>query len=299
MIISASRRTDIPAFYYPWLLNRFKDGEVWSVNPFNPRQVTVVPLSPGSVDAIVFWSKNPAPILEYGLPPYPWYMQYTLNDYPQCFEASLPEVKTRIRTFRALAAIGGSNSMVWRYDPIIFTEGIDANDHLARFTALCRTLEGSTNQAIISFLDSYSKIGTWMRRVNIRWPEISEQIDLAQQMTEIGRQHGIRVTACCETALGLPVARCIDPDRLARLIGPLTLPPDKGQREGCGCVDSVDIGRYDCCLHGCGYCYATASSAAALRNHARHDPVSPLLYGEVHPEAKFKYLEPTSCKSLI
>ena len=299
MIISASRRTDIPAFYYPWLLHRFAAGEVWSVNPFNPRQVTVVPLTPNAVDAIVLWSKNPAPILKYGTPPYPWYMQYTLNDYPSSVESNLPDIQARISTFRVLSALGGKDSMVWRYDPILFAEGMDASWHLTKFTRLCQALEGATDQAVISFLDSYSKIGTWLRRMNVHWPQSDEQIDLARQMAQIGRNHGIRVTACCEAALGLPVARCIDPDRLTRLIGPLSLPPDKGQREGCGCVDSIDIGRYNSCLHGCGYCYATTSAPTALRNHALHNPHSPLLYGEIHPEAVIKTLDAVSCKSLI
>ena len=104
MIISASRRTDIPAFYYPWLLRRFAAGEVWSVNPFNPRQITIVPLTSAVVDAVVLWSKNPAPILQYGAPPYPWYMQYTLNDYPSSVESNLPDIQISFSASRSSAA---------------------------------------------------------------------------------------------------------------------------------------------------------------------------------------------------
>ncbi len=299
MIVSASRRSDIPAFYYPWLLNRLLAGEAWVPNPFNPRQITVVPLSPRTVDALVLWSKNPAPMLERPLPPYPWYMQYTLNDYPAAFEPGLPAADQRVETFRALAALGGPEALVWRYDPIIFAGDMDAAWHCQRFERLCRRLQGATNQAVISFLDSYSKIAGWLRRSGIRWPELPERQALAARLAQTGADYGITVTACCEAGLNLPSAHCIDAARLSRIAGPLSLPPDRGQRPGCGCAASVDIGRYDSCPHGCGYCYANASAALARSHFSQHNPEAPMMWGEPHPEAKFKILENSSARSLL
>ncbi len=299
MIVSASRRSDIPAFYYPWLLKRFAAGAVWVPNPFNPLQITVVPLSPQSVDALVLWSKNPAPMLEHPLPPYPWYMQYTLNDYPASIEPGLPDIDRRIKTFRALAALGGPDALVWRYDPIVFAGGMDERWHRASFERLCRQLQGATNQAVISFLDSYPKIAGWIRRSGIRWPDLRQRQELAVCLARIGADYGIAVTACCEADLALPAACCIDAARLSRIAGPLALPADKGQRPGCSCAASVDIGRYDSCLHGCGYCYANASAAAARKHFHQHNPESPMLWGEPHPEAKMKFLESSSARSLL
>ncbi len=299
MIISASRRSDIPAFYYPWLLNRMAAGEAWVPNPFNPRRITVVPMTPQAVDALVLWSKNPAPMLENPLPPYPWYMQFTLNDYPEGLEPGLPDVHLRVKTFRTLAALGAPDALVWRYDPILYTETLDEAWHCIRFESLCQKLQGATNQAVISFLDSYPKITGWIRRSGIRWPSLPQRQALAGRLAQIGRRYAIRVTACCEGDLALPIAHCVDAERLSRIAGPLSLTPDKGQRPGCGCAASVDIGRYDSCLHGCGYCYANASANLARQHHHQHNPFSPLLWGEPHPQAEFRYLENSSNRSLL
>jgi hypothetical protein len=283
MIISASRRTDIPAFYLPWLLNRFREGEVYVRNPFNAKVAYRLILTPATVEALVLWSKNPAPLLNNPDLPYPWYMQFTLNDYPSAWESHLPAVQDRIATFRALARRYGSDALVWRYDPIILSGQIDAAWHIARFTTLCQSLEGATNQAVISFLDSYGKITSWMQQEHILSPSIPVRVELAQQLSWIAGQHGIHATACCEAELPLPIAHCVDAHRLDRLAGPLTIPADKGQRPGCGCAASYDIGQYHSCLHGCAYCYATRSLKAAQKHYAMHDPLSPLLCGKMDP----------------
>jgi hypothetical protein len=299
MIISASRRTDIPAFYYPWLLNRFSQGEVWVPNPFNARQLTVVPLTADKLDAVVLWSKNPAALLTLGPPPYPWYMQYTLNDYPAAFEPSLPALEQRVQTFRQLSRQYGSEHMVWRYDPIVLTPERGPLQHLRAFTALCRSLEGATDQVVLSFLDEYRKIRPWINRMGVYFPTLDQRRELILSMADIARASGITPTACCEADLPLPPARCVDPERLARLAGPLQLSADTGQRPGCGCAASIDIGRYDCCLHGCGYCYATASSRVSALHHREHDLQSPLLWGKPPENALFKYPAYSSQKALI
>ena len=159
MILSVSRRTDIPAFYSDWFFNRMKEGFVYVRNPMNIHQVSRITLSPEVVDCIVFWSKNPRPMLDRlgELKDYMYYFQYTINAYDQGLEAGVPRKEGIINTFKVLSEAIGPKRVIWRYDPILLTETLDKDYHINYFEELAKRLEGYTNTCVISFVDLYKK----------------------------------------------------------------------------------------------------------------------------------------------
>jgi hypothetical protein len=296
VIISASRRTDIPAFYGPWFINRLTAGLFQSVNPFNPNQVRVVSLAPENVDAFVFWTKNPAaftPALdaldEQG---YHYYFQYTLNDYPAVLENGLPALEDRLRTFRMLGRRIGSNRVLWRYDPIILSSLTPADYHVRHFRYLAQSLEGVTERVTISFLSYYKKVIQRLKECattfGILFSGLDEEVDtqvmldLAGCLAEIAKKHGLTIQSCADVhglkSAGIEPGACIDGDlirRVFRVAG--DVPRDSGQRHACRCAMSVDMGMYDTCRHGCIYCYANNRRTVTQADRSRHDPEEPAL----------------------
>ena len=287
MILSASRRTDIPSYYGEWFLNRLRAGELLVLNPYNTRRASRLLLSPEVVDCIVFWTKNPAPLRAY-LPEvdalgYAYYFQYTLTPYGARWEPNLPPLAERVETLLTLSALLGRERVVWRYDPILFDGEIDERWHIRQFSALCEKLAGAVDEVIISFVDSYA------RRKN---PPVSpaQMAKTGAAFAGLAAAHGLRLRTCCEELPGLERVACIDRERIERILGcPLEVERDQNQRPGCGCVQSVDIGAYSSCKNGCRYCYATRSFSEAERNFQRHDPASPLLIG--WPEENLQIIE--------
>ncbi len=297
MLLSVSRRTDIPARYAEWFMGRVRAGEVYTRNPRNPAQLTRVPLTPDVVDGIVFWSKDPAPLEPYleelAAMGYAWYIQFTLTSYDGSIERGLRPKEAIEETFCRLAARFGAQRLVWRYDPILLTDALDTVWHKAQFERLCQRLCGRTDTVTVSFVDLYGK-------ADARWraPTAAEEAELAAFIGECAPRYGLRPVACCEqqsrlAAFGIGQAACIDADRLAAIGGwPLQAQKDKNQRPGCGCAAAVDIGAYDTCTNGCIYCYATHDKhgSRAARAAAAHDPASPLLCGSILPgEAVWEY----------
>ncbi len=282
MIISASRRTDIPCAYAEWFMNRVREGRALVRNPMNAAQVSEVSLSPDVVDGIVFWTKdarNMLPHLEeldaWG---YRYYFQFTLTPYGGALEPGLRPKEDIMASFRALSERVGRDGVVWRYDPIVLNGEIDVSWHKARFAALCEILAPLTDQVTISFVDAYAKLRTPLIRVI----EPHEMEELAGFIGETAREYGLTAAACCEagdfSALGIIRAACIDRSRLEKRCGCLLkLKPDRSQRAGCGCFESVDIGAYNTCPNGCVYCYANASAASARQYARGHDARAPIL----------------------
>jgi hypothetical protein len=288
MIISASRRTDIPAFYSDWLLNRLREGFALVRNPFNPLQVSRVSLDARVVDCLVFWTKNPALLLprlnEIDRLGHRYFFQFTLTACDRNLEKHLPEKAKRLAAFRRLAERIGPERVLWRFDPILFirTRGPDAV--LAEFADLAKQLHPFTRQCTISFLSLYEKCKRNLRGVDLLTLDEREKTHFVRQLTAIAGQYAISLKACCDPFLqeqcGIEAARCIDDQRVAAILGqPVRIPKDKGQRPGCGCAASIDIGAYNTCPHGCRYCYANVSERAVAANRAAHDPKSPLLTG--------------------
>ena len=279
MIVSASRRTDIPAFYSDWFFRRVREGYVLTRNPFRPDQVRRVDFS--DCDCAVFWTKNPAPMLpRLGELPFPFYFQFTLTPYDRTLEPGLPDKGALVETFRALSRAVGPARVVWRYDPIVINERYPAAFHKTAFLRLCEALSGAAERVVISFLDLYPRLSSPL----LRAAEPSEVQELAEYIGRTAPAYGFAPSACCESgnlsAFGIAPAHCIDAALIRRLCGDVPLAADRAQRPGCGCAAAVDIGVYNTCLHGCVYCYANHGAASVRRNAARHRPDSPFLIGE-------------------
>ncbi|WP_455662139.1 DUF1848 domain-containing protein [Pradoshia sp.] len=299
MIISASRRTDIPAFYAEWFMNRIRDGYFMKVNPYNKKQIKRVSLASNDLDAIVFWSKNPRPVLRY-LPElhekgHKILMQYTLNDYPEELEPGVPSLSYRIDTFQRFSEALGTEQMVWRYDPIILSNKMDVDDHLERFHDIACMLNGWTSRVTVSFMDFYAKSKGRLRRIEAEsgyqfsdWlhPANAERLTaLAQGLNRIAVDNGMSVVTCSEQMdlddYGIKHGACIDQVHIEQVLNRTLIgKKDKYQRAECGCMESVDMGSYDTCPFGCPYCYAVRSDKLVQTNRKKHDPASPYLIGE-------------------
>ena len=293
MIISASRRTDIPAFFSQWFMNRIREGFCMVPNPFNAKQVSLVPLSPEQVDAIVFWTKNAGPMLGHiGVLEnmgYRFYFQFTLNDYPRPLEPNVPPLEDRLGAFERLSEAIGPRRVVWRYDPIIISNVTDYDYHRSAFTRLCERLASHTRRVVVSIVDMYKKTERNLKAVvsqGFEFPQDPvaerEMDDLLADLATTAKRFSLEILTCAEkrdyTALGIPPGKCIDGDLIENLWGMHgSLKKDSGQRKECGCVVSKDIGMTDSCPHGCPYCYATRSCELACSRYEKHDPNSTAL----------------------
>ena len=296
MIISASRRTDIPAFYTNWFINRIRAGYCKVPNPFNRKQITRVSLLPEDVDLIVFWTRNPKPLFPYldelDQRGYRYYFQYTLLGYPSQIEPQSPHRSTAITTFCKLADRIGSDRVIWRYDPVVFSELTGANYHIENYTQIAAALKNSTHHSVISVMDMYAKFRKRIEQLNqdglgiIDYDGAPSQRfdDLMNAFAHATSKNDMQIQSCAEdidlTIYGIQAGKCIDDEYVAATFG-LEVDPkkDPGQRKACGCVVSKDIGMYDSCLFGCPYCYATGNFKRARENHTNHDPASPSLVG--------------------
>ena len=277
MILSVSRRTDIPAFYSEWFYNRLKEGFVYVRNPMNIHQVSKVMLSPEVVDCIVFWSKNPRPMLARldELKDYMYYFQYTINAYDKGMEQSVPRKDGIINTFKELSDKIGPKRVIWRYDPILLTEKMDADYHVKYFEEIAKRLEGRTNTCVISFVDLYKKTQSNLKDTQAREPSQNEMVELATKMCQIAQEYGMVIQTCAEAieleSVGIKHGKCIDSVLIEDLLGvKLVVGKDPNQRKECGCVQSIDIGEYNTCPHLCEYCYANATKQQAIDNWKRH-----------------------------
>ncbi len=307
MIVSASRRTDLPAFYLPWFLRRLEEGWCRVANPFRPSQQRRVSLRPEHVSAMVFWTRRPdrlagaldqiearghrrtmalVTVIEYGRDLHPY----------------VPSIEKQVAGFRRLAErYGDPRRVCWRYDPILLGPRDSPDDHRRRFARLARQLEGSTRRVIVSFVDLYRKTARRLAQVAGGGYPLAADItgagdqapgdqapgDQAQSLLrDLAREaaaRGMEMRSCaeprCYPEAGVLPGRCIDPGLLAEVFGAMTLPSgkDRGQRPACGCAPSVDVGAADTCLHGCVYCYAVRSHRAARGAHDRHDPAGDIL----------------------
>ena len=288
LIISVSRATDIPAFYADRFFRRLDKGYVRWRNPFSGQDSYV---SFYNTRFIVFWSKNPAPLLPYlstlkereiGC-----YIQYTLNDYEaEGLEPNVPPLAQRIDTFRRLVDALGFGAVVWRFDPLILTDKISTDTLLEKIARIADALVGYTEKLVFSFADiaSYKKVSRNLRQSGINYREWAEEsmLEFASRLSTMNRDNwNFRLATCAEridlSEYGIEHNRCIDPELISRLAPDNAVlqnflynaKTDSGQRKACGCILSKDIGAYNTCPHGCLYCYANTSPAAAFENYKR------------------------------
>ncbi|GBU28152.1 hypothetical protein R84B8_01710 [Treponema sp. R8-4-B8] len=291
MILSASRRTDIPSYYSGWFFNRIKEKIVYVRNPFNTRQIKAINLDPEIVDCIVFWSKNPKPMIDNLdlLNDYKFYFQFTLTPYEADIETRLPSKIEIIETFKKLSDIIGPQKVIWRYDPILISGKYSITYHIDKFEKLSNALKGYTEKVTISFIDFYKKITENIKLLEITEISTEEKNIIAQNFSEIARNNNFLIDTCAEDidlfGYGISHARCIDDGLISKITGNnLLVEKDKNQRLECGCVKSVDIGEYNSCYNGCVYCYANHNNTIVKNNIKKHISSSPLLIGDICPD---------------
>jgi hypothetical protein len=288
MIISASRRTDVPAFYAEWFVQRVRAGYGEVPNPMNPRQVARVSLLPEEVDAIVFWTRNPMPLLS-KLPELDalglcYYFQFTLCGYGRPIEEQNPSPANAITAFKRLSSTVGPERVIWRYDPLVFSEATTADFHLKNFEFLSTALKGFTRRCVVSIWDNYRKLGSRLEALSAQgvhlWQPGQAKLDrLLPRLVELCAANGMEIVSCAEEVdlerYGVKRGKCVDDELIQRLFGfEVCHKKDGAQRPACGCVESRDIGMYNSCLFGCSYCYATTSFSTAATNRRKHNPDS-------------------------
>ncbi len=290
MILQTGMRTDIPAFYSEWFINRIREGFVYTRNPYNSVQVTRYRINPEVVDLIGFCTKNPSPMLSHMdiLEPYGQYWFVTITPYGKEIEPHVPDKNQVLEDTVRLAKIVGADAVGWRYDPIFISEVYTVEYHIAAFERMAEKLEGSTHSCVISFVDLYEK--TKRNFPEVRRVVKEERLMLGEEMVRIGREHGMTIRPCAEgeelSRFGADCRGCVTQDLYEKAIGQRLIIPKsvKSQRAECACVFGRDIGQYNTCGHLCKYCYANTDPAIVLKNMQQHDPESPLLIGHLQPE---------------
>src|SRR5574344_679850 len=305
IIISASRSTDIPTFYSDWFVSRWEAGYIKWTNPFNGQPLYV---SFKNTRLVVFWTKNPRPMfkhldyLDKNIPNY--YFQFSLNDYDkEKYEAKVPSVESRIRTFKELSQRLGKKRVVWRYDPLILTKDIDVNELLRRVENIGNQIHEFTEKLVFSFVDIsiYKKVENNLNKENIPYIEWTEELmeEFSKGISKINKNWNLKLGTCSGKIdlekYGIVHNKCIDDDLMIELfsddktlmdfLGVEIKQPDlfsdgeiiktrnlkdKGQREDCGCIMAKDIGAYNTCPHECNYCYANASKEIAKKNYQKY-----------------------------
>ncbi len=279
-IISASRRTDIPAYFSDWFLRRLEAGwcEYW--HAFSKRWFRVS-LRAEEVAGVVFWTKNPGPLLP-GLDAvrarFPFYVHFTITGHPRQMEPGVIPWQEAVTQAQEISRRFGPDALVWRFDPLVFTQLGGEEDALARFRQLAARLEGATGECVVSFMSPYRRQRRAFGAAGLiqQKPGPETRRALPQRLAEVAGRHGMSVTMCCnDESVGESVgkAHCIDPERLRRVGAelPARVPPAPS-RPQCGCRRSLDIGAYDLCAGGCVYCYANQDHDLAARNRLRHRP---------------------------
>ncbi len=295
MILQTGMRTDIPAFYSEWFMNRVREGFVLVRNPYRPEQVTRYEINTAVVDLIAFCTKNPRPMMKYmdELKDYGQYWFVTITPYGRDLEPNVPDKMSTIACFRKMAERLGADCMGWRYDPIMIGGRYSAERHIRAFEGIAERLAGCTHTCIISFVDLYEKVRR--NAPEIREVTLAEQTAIAKAFAEIGGKYGITVKGCHESPYlakyGIDMSGCLNQSVYEKALGvSLNMPKRKSQRE-CNCFFGTDIGAYNSCGHLCRYCYANASPELVRRNMALHDPASPFLIGGAQPNDTIKTAE--------
>jgi hypothetical protein len=292
MIISASRRTDIPAFYADWFMNRIREGFCLVQNP-DPRslnQVSNVSLLREDVDVIVFWTRFPLPLMKYlqelddrG---FKYYFHYTVMNNPRWLDPKSPSLAKVIDTFRRIADRIGPERMIWRYDPLVFSKKTNIDFHIENYSLITGKLKGYSSRSVISLVDQMIRSANRMKALDNAGaeffsPDEQDLSTLISSLVQISGEAGMEITSCAEdlSSLGVRPGKCIDDEYILKTFGVKVSGAKHSQREKCGCVVSKDIGAYETCIFGCQYCYATKDFDLAQKNYKNILPNAPSLSG--------------------
>lgn len=303
MIISASRRTDIPSFYSDWFINRLNEGYVLVPHPRNLNQLSKISLKKEDVDCIVFWTKDAKPLFDKieKLDGYKFYFQHTITSYQKDLEPNMRRKSDILDTFIEMSKTLGATRMVWRYDPILLSNKYTEEYHYEFFEKFCIRLKDYTKKCVISFIDLYGNVDENIKGLGIYTPNKETRLRMASRLSEIALKYEIQLESCSEeldlTPYGIRKSSCIDKNLIEEVIGyKLNVKKDSGQRESCGCVKSIDIGTYNTCIHGCTYCYANSTKDVAIKNFKNHRKDLPLIFGELIGNEKIVESKNTSIK---
>jgi hypothetical protein len=290
LIISASRRTDIAAFYAKWFIRRVRAGFCTVPNPFNPSQISTIDLRPELVDVIVFWTRFPRPLFpflnELENLGYRFYFHYTILKNPRLIDSRLPALDHNIQVFRELSERIGPERVIWRYDPIVLSNITDVPFHIENYARIAKSLRGFAHRSIISIMDFYPKITKRFNDLARAEVQITpnDQIPnllnhLLPPMVQAAGENGMEIFSCAEPfnlkSFGVQPGKCVDDDYIQRVFQiDVSHEKDPTQRKECGCVRSRDIGVYNSCLFECAYCYASQDFERSRRRYLQHDPDS-------------------------
>ena len=301
MIINTGMRTDIPAFYSEWLMNRIREGFVYVRNPYYRLQVSKYSLSPDVVDCLAFCTKNPYPMIKYVdelKEKYNMFWFVTITPYGKDLEPNVPPFETVIQDFKILSNKIGKNAVALRYDPILINKEYSVDKHIEMFDKIAKSLKGYTEDVTISFLDLYEKVKR--NAPDIRPPTNEEQKYIAREFVKIGKENNMIIHGCCENPnlkeVGIDITGCMSQEIVEKAIG-FNLKAPSGQSKRivtnenkgkaiCNCLMGNDIGAYNSCMHLCKYCYANFNKTLVQENYKLHNPKSPFLIGESTPEDK-------------
>ncbi|MFQ5534709.1 MAG: DUF1848 domain-containing protein [Sphingomonadales bacterium] len=289
MIVSASYRTDIPAFYGKWFVNRLNAGSCTVANPYGGPDYQVS-LRPADVDGFVFWTRNIQPFGD-GLRwvearAIPFMVQFTITGYPHALETSVPDADIAVDQLHRLARAFGPKVAVWRYDPVLITSLTPPDWHVATIARLAARLAGACDEVVVSFAHIYRKtrrnLDAAAAKHGFTWcdPDAGDGRALLVRLADAVGEHGMTLSLCSQPdrlTPGVRPARCIDADRLSQIAGRPIPARRKGNRPGCECHESRDVGAYDSCPHGCVYCYAVSSKSRASAAVKAHDPLATTL----------------------
>ena len=285
MIINTGSRTDIPAFFHRWLLNRIDEGFVCTRNPYND-DIYRYPLDSKIIDCLCFCTKNPKPLLKNidELDDFNQFWFVTITPYDKDIEVNVPDFKKVMKSFKELSEYLGINKVSWRYDPIFITEKYSLEYHIDKFEQMASELADYTNDCTISFIDLYQKVLRNFPEANE--VTIEEQLVIGENFSRIAKEYDIQMKTCVEGTLldrfGFDSSGCMTQSVIEKAIGNnLKIPKGKYRIRECDCIFGRDIGAYNTCMHGCRYCYATVNPKRAQKNYKLHNPCSPLLIGNI------------------
>lgn len=287
MILFVSGRCDIPAFFSTWFYNRIKAGYVDVRNPFDEHQISRIMLEEDYIDCIMFCTKNPLPMLdqldEIKLP---YMFHITLTPYHKNLEEHVPNKKEILHAIQVLSNKIGVKRVVVRYDPILLTPHYTVAYHIRAFNKLCKSLEGSVQKIIISFVDMYKNTKQNMNKMNLINMTTEDIEEMASAFGNIANTYGMQIQTCAEevdlSLYNIKKGLCIDQKEIESIVGhPIERPKGKGVRSTCNCMPTVDIGDYNCCMHHCLYCYANYDEKQIQKRMKLHDPKSSVLLGHV------------------
>lgn len=287
MILNVGARTDIVNYYGEWLMERFREGFLYTRNPLFRDRVLRYELSPEKIDAILFCSKNYAPFLEELAAlekNYRLYCHYTITCYGKDVEPNVPSVDESIRTLLEVERIVGRRRLGWRYDPILLTPAYDEKRHLEAFEWMAARLSGHVDRCVVGFVVPYAKLARNMPELLPMAEETKRR--LMSGVARIAERTGLTVQTCAVSGdysdCGVPSRGCVTLSMLGEANGCVFRDVRHlGNRRGCACIQSRDVGWYGTCPNGCRYCYANADHATVAQNIARHNKHSPLLIGEL------------------